>query len=63
MIFEYVKNGDLHQLLKQYESFDEPTARIFFYRDIVDGLATCHERGLVHRDVKFDNILVDASLS
>jgi serine/threonine protein kinase len=27
---------------------------------VVDGLAYCHAKGIAHRDIKLDNLLLDA---
>jgi len=45
--------------VRRGQSLDEPRiAR--YYADLRDGLAYLHAQGIVHRDVKLENVLVDA---
>jgi serine/threonine protein kinase len=37
---------------------DEDTAR-FYVRQLFEGLAYCHERGVAHRDLRLDNLMLD----
>jgi serine/threonine protein kinase len=50
--------GDLYSVIKTAAFFreDEPTKRIFL--QIVDALEYCHKRGVYHRGLKPENILV-----
>ena len=32
-----------------------------FYRSILNGLSACHNKGVVHRDIKCESLLIDAN--
>jgi len=42
------------------QRLDEQTGRVLFHQ-VVDGIRFCHERLVVHRDLKLENLLLDAS--
>lgn len=55
---EYVDMGSLEDLIKQYGSFPEDvTAK--YTEQILEGLDYLHSHGVIHRDIKTANILVD----
>lgn len=58
MVFEYAAGGDLLQLVKKKRCLTENEARRIF-RQVVYGVAHCHCRSVLHRDIKLDNILLD----
>ena len=60
MVLEYVENGDLLQYICNNLKLKEWTARTF-YMDILSGLSACHDRGIIHRDIKCENILIDGN--
>jgi serine/threonine protein kinase len=33
----------------------------FIFKQILDGLYHCHAQGIIHRDIKLDNILLDST--
>ena len=58
MVLEYLAGGSLAERLRGVALPDDETARIA--REIAQGLAHAHQRGLVHRDLKPANILFDS---
>ncbi|XP_049301093.1 serine/threonine-protein kinase greatwall [Anopheles funestus] len=60
LVMEYMVGGDLKSLLAMYGFFDESTAR-FYAAEICLALQYLHGHGIVHRDIKPDNMLVAAS--
>ncbi len=56
LAMEFVDGSTLRQLLAQGPLPIDEALRIF--RQLVDGLACAHEAGVVHRDLKPDNILL-----
>lgn len=58
MVMEYAGGGDLLQYVKKRRRLEEDEARKIF-RQVVYGLAHCHCRSVLHRDIKLDNILLD----
>lgn len=49
---------DLYDYIDEKKTIDMEVARNFF-EQIVDVVAACHDRGIVHRDIKDENLLVD----
>lgn len=59
MELEYVAGGDLSGIIRP-GGMEESEARRWMV-GILDGLQALHDSGLVHRDVKPDNVLVDGN--
>ncbi|XP_010013511.1 PREDICTED: NUAK family SNF1-like kinase 2, partial [Nestor notabilis] len=53
IVMEYASKGDLYDYISQ-------EARHFF-RQVVSAVYYCHKNGIVHRDLKLENILLDAN--
>ncbi|XP_043735289.1 serine/threonine-protein kinase MARK2-like [Cervus elaphus] len=60
LIMEYLSGGDLATYLDAQGCLTEGEARGVF-RQLVSALRHCHRRGVVHRDVKPGNILLEAN--
>lgn len=58
LVMEYVEGRDLQQIVKQDGPLDYALAADYI-RQAAEGLAHAHEAGLIHRDVKPANLLVD----
>lgn len=62
MILEYVPNAVLFDLVKRNGQLGEDAAR-FFLKQFVSALEYMHEKkGIVHRDIKMENILITGDL-
>lgn len=51
IIMEYAENGSLLDVIRRDSSIDEYRARKWF-RQLVEAVDYCHERGVVHRSVR-----------
>ena len=58
LVMEYVEGSDLQQMVKRSGPM-EYAAAADYIRQAAEGLACAHEAGLIHRDVKPANLLVD----
>ncbi|KNE66416.1 CMGC/CDK protein kinase [Allomyces macrogynus ATCC 38327] len=63
LVFEFL-DGDLKMFMERYR--DRPLradmTQSFLYQ-LLDALQYCHQRGIMHRDLKPQNILIDAKLN
>jgi len=62
LTLEYCAGGDLTQLLRRQGPLDEATC-CRLIRDVAQALLYLHERNLVHRDIKPQNLLLSGPLS
>lgn len=58
IFLEYVPGGSIESLLQKFKHFPESIVQLFS-RQILLGLQYLHEHGVLHRDIKGGNILVD----
>jgi len=59
LIMEFLPGGDMINLLSKMDSFDEETTR-FYMAEVVLAIESIHDLGFIHRDIKPDNLLLDA---
>ena len=55
LIFEYVNNTDFRSLYPKFTDFD---VRYYIY-ELLKALDFCHSKGIMHRDVKPHNVMID----
>lgn len=57
---EYVPGGSIASCLRKHGKFDEEVTKSFTGQ-ILGGLEYLHSKGILHRDMKCDNILVETT--
>ena len=60
LIIEYCNGGSIKQLIDKFSAFDEKLIKIYV-KQILEGLVYLHDLGIVHRNIKNTNILVDGT--
>ena len=55
MIFEAVNNTDFRSLYPKFSDYD---VRFYIY-ELLKALDFCHSKGIMHRDVKPHNVMID----
>ncbi|XVF62351.1 hypothetical protein PTKIN_Ptkin09bG0000600 [Pterospermum kingtungense] len=59
MALEYATGGELFDRIASKGKLSEAEGRKFF-QQLIDGVSYCHNKGVFHRDLKLENILIDA---
>lgn len=62
IITNIAENGDLLEYIRNKGALPEPEVKHMF-RQIIEGIDYCHSYDIVHRDLKCENLLIDASKS
>ena len=60
LLMEYVSGGDLFKLLMSRKRFNQDSTR-FYLSEVLLSLEYLHSLGIVYRDLKLENILIDAA--
>ncbi|PXF50012.1 CBL-interacting protein kinase 23 [Gracilariopsis chorda] len=60
LVMEFVDGGDVHSALFHKKKFSERYTRVLF-RALMECLVYCHSKGVYHRDLKLENLLMTSS--
>jgi protein kinase X len=58
MLLEYVPGGELFSYLRNAHKFENDKA-LFYATEITSALASMHEKDIIYRDMKPENVLID----
>ncbi|XP_073226048.1 serine/threonine-protein kinase SAPK7 isoform X2 [Cicer arietinum] len=58
IVMEYAANGDLFDYVCNQGKLSEDEAR-YFFQQLISGVSHCHDMEICHRDLKFENTLLD----
>ena len=58
-VLEYTPNGDLRDLIGKLGALSDILARTYIHQ-IISGVSACHKAGVIHRDLKLENIVLDS---
>lgn len=58
LAMELVRGGELHAKVSKEGKLEEQVARSYF-RQLISAVDYCHSRGVFHRDLKLENLLLD----
>ena len=62
-IFEYLKNGELHNyIFVSKKRFSEDISRKLFF-DLLKAVEICHKSGITHGDIKLQNVLFNSNFN
>ncbi|XP_062873175.1 serine/threonine-protein kinase SIK2 isoform X2 [Trichomycterus rosablanca] len=62
LVTEYAINGEIFDYLAKHGRLSEPEARRKFWQ-ILSAVEYCHNRNVVHRDLKAENLLLDGHMN
>ncbi|XP_056139423.1 serine/threonine-protein kinase SIK2 isoform X2 [Lampris incognitus] len=62
LVTEYAKNGEIFDYLAKHGRLSELEARRKFWQ-ILSAVEYCHNRNVVHRDLKAENLLLDGQMN
>lgn len=63
MIMDYLDGGWLTPIVEDHKEDIPENVIAFILREVLQGIACLHKRGIVHRDIKSDNILIEKGSS
>ncbi|CAK89508.1 unnamed protein product (macronuclear) [Paramecium tetraurelia] len=61
LIMEFLQGGDLVEYIQEKGGLSEEEARVIF-RQIAEAIRYCHDKRLIHRDLKLENVLLTSKV-
>lgn len=62
IVLELIPGGELFEYIASSGRFSEEVARTYFHI-LIETIEYCHSQGIVHRDLKAENLLMDADFN
>ena len=57
-VMPFINGGELYKIFQEHKRFDEDIVK-FYAAQIIIAIGKLHEKGIMHRDLKLENIMVD----
>jgi serine/threonine protein kinase len=57
-VMPFIKGGELYKVFRAQKRLTEPVVK-FYAAQIIMAVGYLHDKGIMHRDLKLENILVD----
>lgn len=61
LVLEHLRGKDLVHFFKKDLPSNKDAIKVV--KQIIDAISYCHSKGIIHRDIKMDNILIDKTLT
>ena len=59
-IMPFIDGGELYKIFKVHKRFSEEETK-FFAAQLIIGVGNLHDKGIVHRDLKLENIMINSN--
>ena len=67
LVMDFCNGGTLSECLRKYQKKNKKPFSVeivqYLMRQIIDGIRYIHNKNIIHRDLKLDNIIIDFGLS